>query len=244
MCHNPSGEAYRENLPHRVRQTQSMPPPASLPRDDFKVDRWALPSSLRCFDASVGVVWRRILGRTVACRIRSISLDNASSRLRPCDRCSSAVITKTPSRFSRRPTIAARRALTPSGNVGDRSTSNRNSTAVDVLLTCCPPGPDARTKDSTISSRSIERLDVIGIEATFGTGQACRSRTRRHPGVRRSARTARHARGGVRAQAETPCENAPRNRDRRPHQFWRRRSEIPGSSGRPSAIGSSTPEDP
>ena len=41
--------------------------------------------------------------------------------------------------------------------------SNRNSTAVDTLLTFWPPGPEARTKCSSISRSSIAIVCVTGI---------------------------------------------------------------------------------
>jgi len=37
----------------------------------------------------------------------------------------------------------------------EAATSKRSSTAVDTLLTFCPPGPDARTKRSSMSRSSI-----------------------------------------------------------------------------------------
>src|SRR5574340_1363052 len=59
-----------------------------------------------------------------------------------------------PSWVSRRPARAMRRARTGSGSEGERATSKRSCTAVDTLLTFCPPGPEARTKSSCISRSS------------------------------------------------------------------------------------------
>ena len=47
------------------------------------------------------------------------------------------------------------RAHTFAGSDGDRRTSKRSWTAVASLLTFCPPGPDARTKLSSISRSSM-----------------------------------------------------------------------------------------
>src|SRR5574340_624902 len=69
----------------------------------------------------------------------------------------------TPSWGRRRPARAMRRARTGSGSEGERATSKRNCTAVETLLTFCPPGPEARTKSSWISrsSSSISTLTRI-----------------------------------------------------------------------------------
>src|SRR5512135_617700 len=70
---------------------------------------------------------------------------------------------RTPSWVRRRPARVTRRARTGSGSEGERATSKRSCTAVDTLLTCCPPGPEARTKSSWISrsSSSIRALTRI-----------------------------------------------------------------------------------
>src|SRR5208282_719606 len=49
------------------------------------------------------------------------------------------------------------RAATSSGRLGERRASKRSSTALATLLTFCPPGPDERTKFSTISLSSMRR---------------------------------------------------------------------------------------
>src|SRR5262249_62343094 len=55
-------------------------------------------------------------------------------------------ISRTPSLVRRRPARRASRARTASENSVVRARSKRSSTAVDTLLTFCPPGPEARTK--------------------------------------------------------------------------------------------------
>src|SRR3569623_1648126 len=61
---------------------------------------------------------------------------------------------RTPSWVSRRPARVMRRARTGSGSEGEWATAKRNCTAVDTLLTFCPPGPEARTNASWISRSS------------------------------------------------------------------------------------------
>src|SRR5690606_13506044 len=53
------------------------------------------------------------------------------------------------------------RSRTGSGKDGELAASKRSSTAVDTLLTFCPPGPDARTKRSTSSSSGIDRFGAM-----------------------------------------------------------------------------------
>jgi hypothetical protein len=59
-----------------------------------------------------------------------------------------------------RPAIFFRRALTSGVSDGDRAASNRNSTAVETLLTFCPPGPEARIKLS-LSSQSCKVMSSL-----------------------------------------------------------------------------------
>ena len=47
------------------------------------------------------------------------------------------------------------------GKVAEARTSKRSSTALATLLTFCPPGPELRTKRSSRSRSSIERVGVI-----------------------------------------------------------------------------------
>ena len=51
----------------------------------------------------------------------------------------------------------------PGSGSDDAATSNRSSTAVDTLLTFCPPGPDALTNRSSISVSSSAIASLIRI---------------------------------------------------------------------------------
>src|SRR5512144_847502 len=111
-------------------------------------------------------VGRRGVGFTAACRMRSKSRSRASSRLRSCVRCCCAMMTMTPSLVTRLPASRIRRTATSLGNEGEWRTSKRSWTADDTLLTFCPPGPDARTKDSASSDSSMEIASVMRIIMT------------------------------------------------------------------------------
>jgi hypothetical protein len=54
------------------------------------------------------------------------------------------------------------------GSEGERRASKRSCTALDTLLTFCPPGPEARTKDSSNSESSMAMLSVIFNTACHG----------------------------------------------------------------------------
>src|ERR1700742_3315358 len=89
-------------------------------------------------------------------------------------------MTITPSLVRRLPARCIRRMATSFGNDGERRASKRNCTADDTLLTFCPPGPEARTKDSDSSDSSMEMLSVTGIMtpscAIPGRGRSPRTR--------------------------------------------------------------------
>ncbi len=121
-------------------------------RAAFSPDRRVLPSRRLSFEARVGRVGRRYLGRTAACRKSSRRRSRPAWRFIIRERCSWATMTITSSPLKRDPAKGRRRAFTSSGKASDPPMSNRSSTAVLVLLTCCPPGPLARTARSTISS--------------------------------------------------------------------------------------------
>src|SRR5271154_4661036 len=53
------------------------------------------------------------------------------------------------------------RIATSFGRLGDPRASNRSSTALATLLTFCPPGPEERTKLSTISLSSTKRSPIF-----------------------------------------------------------------------------------
>ncbi len=65
-----------------------------------------------------------------------------------------ALITTTPSAVMRWSRSASRRSLTASGS-DDARMSKRRCTALDTLLTFCPPAPCARTAVSSTSDSSI-----------------------------------------------------------------------------------------
>src|SRR5690606_17759398 len=122
--------------------------------------RWRLLPSRRSLDARVGLVATRALGALVATSSRAARRARASSRLRSWVRKRWALITSTPSAVSRRSRRASRRSRTAGGSEGEPATSKRSSTAVETLLTFCPPGPPARTKRSTSSCSGMARLGV------------------------------------------------------------------------------------
>src|SRR5262249_7487365 len=111
-------------------------------RSALMLPRRFLSSTRRRRDALVGLVGRRGTGRTAASRISSVSRSSASARLRSWVRWLCAVITSTPSRVSRRPASRSSRARTSSVSDGELRTSKRSCTAVESLLTFCPPGPE------------------------------------------------------------------------------------------------------
>src|SRR5262245_28708780 len=94
-----------------------------------------------------------------------MSRSSASARLRSWVRWFCAISTSSPSLVMRRPARRISRSATSLGNDGERRTSKRNCTAVESLLTFCPPGPEARTKLSWISLSSMLMLSVIRIMA-------------------------------------------------------------------------------
>ena len=122
-----------------------------------------LLSMRRSRAAAGGLVARRRSGGCAARRIRSKSRASASSRLRACARWRCAVMTMTPSRVRRDPARRSSRPRTSCGSEGDRRASKRSCTALATLFTFCPPGPDARTKDSVISRSSSAIFVVTGI---------------------------------------------------------------------------------
>src|SRR3954470_14846093 len=126
-------------------------------------ERCFLLSMRRCLDARVGLVARRGVGLTAASWINATSRACASARLRSWVRWLCAMITSTPSLVMRRPPSFISRNATSFGNDGDCRTSNRSCTAVDSLLTFCPPGPDERTKLSSSSDSSMLIWSVMRI---------------------------------------------------------------------------------
>jgi len=125
-------------------------PSPSSRRDRFVSPRFTFEAIRRSFDPVVGLVLRRLFGRTEACASSWRKRSCAASRLADCVRCSRLSIRSTPSPVIRRPASAASRCLTSAGSE-DRAISTRSSTAVDTLFTFWPPGPEALTNRSSIS---------------------------------------------------------------------------------------------
>jgi hypothetical protein len=125
------------------------------PRPRFKVECVRFPAMRRSFDARVGRVAMRAFGFTDAARSKSASRASASRRFASCVRKRPASITSTSSPLTRRPAIRRNRAFTSAGSVRLAPMSKRSSTAVETLLTFCPPGPDARTCRNSNSASGI-----------------------------------------------------------------------------------------
>ena len=122
----------------------------------------ALCDRLNAADANQYRIFRfDRLGAIKAARIISASLSIANSRLRACDRVSSARITIAPSFVHRRPASRFSLVFTGPLSCGERSASNRSSTAVSTLLTFCPPGPEEREKFSVSSQSSMVIWSLI-----------------------------------------------------------------------------------
>src|SRR4051794_9590372 len=69
-------------------------------------------------------------------------------------------MSNTPALVIRAPASVTSRSLTSAGSA-DPDTSNRSSTALDTLFTFCPPGPEARTKRSSIAPSSMTIASVM-----------------------------------------------------------------------------------
>ena len=138
-----------------------------------------LAASLRRWLPSVGRVAMRGRGAVRAERIISASRSRAISRLRAWLRVSWTWITMAPSVVQRRPASRRRRALTGGGRCGERSASKRSSTALETLLTFCPPGPCARVNCSESSQSAMEMASLIR-----SMGGRCKPRA----GMKRGAR--------------------------------------------------------
>ena len=122
-------------------------------RDRFVSPRFTFAVIRRSFDPVVGLVLRRLFGRTEACASSWRRRSRAASRLADCVLCSRLSIRSTPS-LIRLPASVVSRCLTSAGSE-DRAISTRSSTAVDTLFTFWPPGPEARTNRSSISDSGM-----------------------------------------------------------------------------------------
>ena len=105
------------------------------------IPRLRLASRRRKAAARLGLVLWRVRGVRLACLISSLSRSMAARRFCSCVRCWRASMIKTPSDVMRLPASLASRCLISSGMEAELFTLNRNCTAVDSLLTFCPPGP-------------------------------------------------------------------------------------------------------
>jgi hypothetical protein len=68
-----------------------------------------------------------------------------------------------PSLVSRAPASRAARAFTGAGSDGEPFRSKRSCTALDTLLTFCPPGPEARMNEIASSDESTASVAVMGM---------------------------------------------------------------------------------
>lgn len=125
-------------------------------RDAFIRPRCFFASSRRLIDAFVGRVCLRFTGGGTAARNNCASLCRASMRLAFCVRCVLASIIIASSFESLFPAKIRVRAFTLSLSAVVFPILKRNCTALEVLLTFCPPGPEARIKLSVSSLSSIK----------------------------------------------------------------------------------------
>jgi hypothetical protein len=118
--------------------------------------------SLSSRAATRGFVGRRFFGGVAARLTSATSRACAASRFCGWERWTRLSTTSTPSVVTCLPASAISRSFT-SGGRDNLPISTRNSTAVATLLTFWPPGPDARTKRSSItrSSRTMVSLTRI-----------------------------------------------------------------------------------
>ena len=127
-------------------EAAELPDPALPPEDTFDTSDMELDVPVlgvtaqaafnrRSTDPRVGFVARRRFGATSARRISSANRSRAISRFRAWDRASCTKITSAPSLVQREPASRRSRAFTAGVSDGERSASNRSSTAVDTLFT-------------------------------------------------------------------------------------------------------------
>jgi len=125
-------------------------------------------------EARVGLVLRRYFGFWVAFATRAASRSRASWRLRSWLLKRLAWMITMPAAVMRFPARVLSRAQTFAGSpLG----SYRSWTAVATLLTCCPPGPEARTKSYEISFSWMVMSGVICIIGPFYASSAVSTNT-------------------------------------------------------------------
>ena len=119
-----------------------------LARFDFNPARFFFSERRFLLLAKVGRVGSLLLGLSKDFLIISFKRFSTISRLRTWCLVSSHLSTMAPSFVHLLPAIIFNLLFTGSDNDGDFSASNLNSTALLVLLTCWPPGPEALTNCS------------------------------------------------------------------------------------------------
>ena len=105
----------------------------------------------------MGLVGLRGFGRCAAAATSDCSRAIASARLRSRLRWFCDLITTTPVRVTRWSPMRSSRSFTCSGS-DEARTSKRRCTALETLLTFCPPAPCARTAVISISCSGMTRL--------------------------------------------------------------------------------------
>lgn len=133
----------------------------TLLRSDLTLPRFFLPSTRRRLLARVGRVATLRFGRSSDANISLARRARARSRFRDWLLVSSQWIRMAPSLVHLRPESCLSLFLEWAGRFGERSASNRSSTAVETLLTFCPPGPEARVNCSLNSQSSIVMVSLI-----------------------------------------------------------------------------------
>jgi hypothetical protein len=115
-----------------------------------------LDSSLASFAARVGLVGFLFRGIMSARRTRSTSRSSAKSRFRLWLRMSLATTRILPSVVSLEESFSSSRARCSSVSAREAGMFQKISTRDDVLLTCCPPAPEALDTLMSSSWRGIE----------------------------------------------------------------------------------------
>jgi hypothetical protein len=122
-----------------------------------------LRASRRSREPAVGLVGLRGRGACEALWMRSIRRPKASWRLRSWVRKRCATTVSVPSAAIREPAIRSSRLWVSGGKGRTPLVVKRSWTAVETLLTFCPPGPEERTEVHEISrsSSATARLTLI-----------------------------------------------------------------------------------
>lgn len=135
----------------------------------FIVLRRCFCAMRRSLLARVGFVAIRGVRGAMAFSTRRSSRSIAVSRFWCCDRVSLACTTISPARFMRLRSAWRIIAFSVSENASERLTSHVSCTFVAVLLTCCPPGPAARTYTRRSSCNGI--LPCVSIYGVLYTDE-------------------------------------------------------------------------